>query len=189
MPRNEIKIGGFGGQGVILSGYILGRAASIYDSKYATMIQAFGPEARGSACSAQLIISDEPLTYPYIVAPNVMVLMSQEAYSKFSPELAPGGILLTEEDLVATHNLRADIRHFSIPATRIAEELGKRLVLNIVMLGFATALTNLVGRDAARNAVKVSVPKGTEELNFTAFEKGYEYGLQLLKKEPEKILA
>jgi 2-oxoglutarate ferredoxin oxidoreductase subunit gamma len=118
-----------------------------------------------------------------------MVLMSQEAYSKFSPELAPGGILLTEEDLVATHNLRADVRHFSIPATRIAEELGKRLVLNIVMLGFATALTNLVGRDAARNAVKVSVPKGTEELNFTAFEKGYEYGLQLLKKEPEKILA
>jgi len=189
MPRNEIKIGGFGGQGVILSGYILGRAASIYDSKYATMIQAFGPEARGSACSAQLIISDEPITYPYIVAPNVMVLMSQEAYSKFSPELAPGGILLTEEDLVATHNLRADVRHFSIPATRIAEELGKRLVLNIVMLGFATALTNLVGRDAARNAVKVSVPKGTEELNFTAFEKGYEYGLQLREKAPEKTFA
>jgi 2-oxoglutarate ferredoxin oxidoreductase subunit gamma len=189
MPRNEIKIGGFGGQGVILSGYILGRAASIYGSKYATMIQAFGPEARGSACSAQLIISDEPISYPYIVAPNVMVLMSQEAYSKFTPELAPGGILLTEEDLVVTHNLRADVRHFSIPATRIAEELGKRLVLNIVMLGFATALTNLVGRDAARNAVKVSVPKGTEELNFAAFEKGYEYGLQLLKKEPEKILA
>ncbi len=91
MPRTEIKIGGFGGQGVILSGYILGRAASIYDNKHATMIQAFGPEARGSACSAQLIISDEQITYPYIIAPNVMVLMSQEAYSKFSPELAPGG--------------------------------------------------------------------------------------------------
>ena len=189
MPRTEIKIGGFGGQGVILSGYILGRAASIFDNKNATMIQAFGPEARGSATSAQLIISDEPITYPYIVAPNVMVLMSQEAYSKFSPELAPGGILLTEEDLVATHNLRSDVKHYSIPATRFAEELGKRLVLNIVMLGFATAITNIVGRDAARNAVKVSVPKGTEELNFAAFEKGYEYGLKLLKGEPEKVLA
>ncbi len=189
MPRTEIKIGGFGGQGVILSGYILGRAASIYDNKYATMIQAFGPEARGSACSAQLIISDEQITYPYIVAPNVMVLMSQEAYSKFSPELAAGGVLLTEEDLVATHNLRPDVKHFSIPATRFAEELGKRLVLNIVMLGFATAVTNLVGRDAARSAVKVSVPKGTEDLNFAAFEKGYEYGMQLLEKMPERTLT
>jgi 2-oxoglutarate ferredoxin oxidoreductase subunit gamma len=189
MSRTEIKIGGFGGQGVILSGYILGRAASIFDNKHATMIQAFGPEARGSATSAQLIISDQPIAYPYIVAPNVLVLMSQEAYSKFSPELAPGGTLLTEENLVATHNLRADVRHFSIPATRFAEELGKRLVLNIVMLGFTTAITGIVGREAACNAVKVSVPKGTEELNFAALEKGYEYGLQMLKKEPKKSLA
>ena len=189
MARSEIKIGGFGGQGVILSGYILGRAASIFDNKNATMIQAFGPEARGSATSAQLIISDEPITYPYLVSPSVMVLMSQEAYSKFSPELAPGGTLLTEEDLVATHNLRSDVKHRSIPATRFAEELGKRLVLNIVMLGFMTAITNVVGREAARNAVKVSVPKGTEELNFAAFEKGYEYGLQMLRPEPEKSLV
>lgn len=189
MPRTEIKIGGFGGQGVILSGYILGRAASIFDKKFATMIQAFGPEARGSATSAQLIISDKQITYPYIVSPSVMVVMSQEAYSKFSPELAPGGMLLTEEDLVVTHNLRADVKHFSIPATRFAEELGKRLVLNIVMLGFTTAVTGIVGREAARNAVKVSVPKGTEELNFAAFEKGYEYGLEVLKHEPEKSLV
>ena len=189
MPRTEVKIGGFGGQGVILSGYILGRAASIFDSKSATMIQAFGPEARGSACSAELIISDEAITYPYIVAPNVMVVMSQEAYTKFSPQLAQGGMLLTEEDLVVPHNLRSDVKHYSIPATRIAEELGKRLVLNIVMLGFATSITNVVGREAARNAVKVSVPKGTEELNFAAFEKGYEYGLEMLKKVPAKSFA
>ncbi|MBM4159642.1 MAG: pyruvate ferredoxin oxidoreductase [Ignavibacteria bacterium] len=184
MPRTEVKIGGFGGQGVILSGYILGKAASIYDSKHATMIQSFGPEARGSACSAQLIISNEPISYPYIVSPNVMILMSQEAYSKFSPELASGGTLLTEEDLVVTRNLRKDVLHYSIPATRFAEELGKRLVLNIVMLGFTAAITNIVAADAARNAVKVSVPKGTEELNLAAFNKGFEYGLQLLKKEP-----
>jgi 2-oxoglutarate ferredoxin oxidoreductase subunit gamma len=189
MPRTEVKIGGFGGQGVILSGYILGRAATIFDSKSATMIQAFGPEARGSACSAELIISDEAITYPYIVAPNVMVVMSQEAYTKFSPQLAQGGMLLTEEDLVVTHNLRSDVKHYSIPATRFAEELGKRLVLNIVMLGFATAITNVVGREAARKAVKVSVPKGTEELNFAAFEKGYEYGLQVLKEDSKKVLV
>lgn len=179
MARTEIKIGGFGGQGVILSGYIIGRAAAIYDSKHATMIQAFGPEARGSACSSQIIVSAEPIAYPYLTSPNVMILMSQEAYTKFSPELAKGGILITEEELVQPHNLRKDVRHFSIPATRFAEELGRRMVLNIVMMGFMTAVTDIVGCEAMRNAVKVSVPKGTEHLNLSAFDKGYAYGLEI----------
>ena len=182
MHRTEIKIGGFGGQGVILSGYIIGRAASIFDGKYATMIQAFGPEARGSACSAQIIVSREEIAYPYITTPDLMVIMSQEAYSKFTPELAVGGTLITENELVVAHNLRKDLRHFSIPATRFAEELGKKMVLNIVMMGFTAAVTDVVGVDAMRSAVKVSVPKGTEDLNIRAFEKGYEYGVALLEK-------
>jgi 2-oxoglutarate ferredoxin oxidoreductase subunit gamma len=182
MQRTEIKIGGFGGQGVILSGYIIGRAASIYDNKYATMIQAFGPEARGSACSAQIIVSREEIAYPYITTPDLMVIMSQEAYTKFSPELAIGGTLITENELVVPHNLRKDIRHFSIPATRFAEELGKKMVLNIVMMGFTAAITDVIGVDAMRSAVKASVPKGTEELNLRAFEKGRDYGVQLLEK-------
>lgn len=182
MQRTEIKIGGFGGQGVILSGYIVGRAASIFDKKYATMIQAFGPEARGSACSAQIIVSREEIAYPYITTPDLMIIMSQEAYSKFSPELAAGGTLITESELVVTHNLRKDLRHFSIPATRFAEELGKKMVLNIVMMGFAAAVTDVVSVEAMRSAVKVSVPKGTEDLNIRAFEKGYEYGVALLER-------
>lgn len=182
MSTMEIKIGGFGGQGVILSGYILGRAAAIYDSKHSTMIQAFGPEARGSACSAELIVSDKPVTYPYITAPGLMVLMSQEAYTKFSPELAAGGTLITEEELVTPHNLRKDIHHFSIPATRIAEELCKRMVLNIVMMGFTTAISGVVKVDAMREAVKISVPKGTEELNLKAFDRGYTHGLKLMQR-------
>jgi 2-oxoglutarate ferredoxin oxidoreductase subunit gamma len=179
MARTEIKIGGFGGQGVILSGYIIGRAASIYDNMYATMIQAFGPEARGSACSAQVIVSPDPIDYPYIVSPSIMVVMSQEAYSRFSPELTKGGILITEEELVTPHNLRKDLKHFSIPATRIAEELGKKLVLNIVMMGFMTAVTKLLDPEAMRKAVTASVPKGTEELNLRAFEEGYKYGVRV----------
>jgi 2-oxoglutarate ferredoxin oxidoreductase subunit gamma len=179
MAKTEVKIGGFGGQGVILSGYILGRAATIYDNKHATMIQSFGPEARGSACSVQLIVADEPIAYPYITMPGVMVVMSQEAYSKFSPELAPGGLLITEKELVSPHNLRKDVRHIAIPATRIAEELGRKLVLNIVMMGFMTAVTDLVGVEAMRSAVKASVPKGTEELNLNAFERGFAFGESL----------
>ncbi len=182
MHRTEIKIGGFGGQGVILSGYILGRAASIYDNKYATMIQAFGPEARGSSCSAQIIVSKQEIAYPYLTTPDLMIIMSQEAYSKFSPELAPGGTLITESELVVPHNQRKDVRHFSIPATRFAEELGKKMVLNIVMMGFTAAVTDVVGVDAMRDAVRVSVPKGTEDLNLRAFEKGYEYGVALIDK-------
>jgi 2-oxoglutarate ferredoxin oxidoreductase subunit gamma len=176
MPKTEIKIGGFGGQGVILSGYIIGRAATIYDEKHSTMIQAFGPEARGSACSVQLIVSSDEIDYPYLTQPEILVVMSQEAYSKFSPELAPGGLLITESELVSAHNLRKDVRHLSIPATRIAEELGKRMVLNIVMMGFLTAVAGLVSPEAMRKAVLASVPKGTEEMNLKAFEKGYEYG-------------
>ncbi|MCX6151076.1 MAG: 2-oxoacid:acceptor oxidoreductase family protein [Ignavibacteriales bacterium] len=173
--RTEIKIGGFGGQGVILSGYIIGRAASIYDNKHSTMIQSFGPEARGSSCSAQIIVDQKPIDYPYITSPSIMIVMSQEAYTKFSPELAPGGILITEEELVNPLNLRKDLKHFSIPATRIAEELGKKMVLNIIMMGFATAVTNIIDKDAMRKAVEVSVPKGTVELNLEAFDKGYLY--------------
>jgi 2-oxoglutarate ferredoxin oxidoreductase subunit gamma len=179
MAQTEIKIGGFGGQGVILSGYIIGRAATIYDTKYATMIQAFGPEARGSACSSQLIVSDEPIAYPYITSPSVLVVMSQEAFSKFTPELAEGGLLLSEQELVSVHNLRKDIRHVAISATRIAEELGKRMVLNIVMMGFFTAVSGVVGPDAMRKAVVASVPKGTEDLNLKAFDRGYEHGMKM----------
>jgi 2-oxoglutarate ferredoxin oxidoreductase subunit gamma len=188
MARTEIKIGGFGGQGVILSGYIIGRAACIYDDKHATMIQAFGPEARGSACSSQVIVDSKPIAYPYIAAPSVMIVMSQEAYARFVPELSPGGILITEEELVNPHNLRKDVRHFSIPATRIAEELGKRMVVNIVMMGFLTAMLDLVSHDAMQKAVEVSVPKGTEGLNLQAFERGYEYG-RSLKDVPKGVSA
>jgi 2-oxoglutarate ferredoxin oxidoreductase subunit gamma len=108
-----------------------------------------------------------------------MIIMSQEAYTKYSPELAQGGTLITEEELVVTHNLRKDIIHYSIPATRFAEELGKRIVVNIIIIGFTAALSGVVNADAAREAVKASVPQGTEDLNLKAFQKGYDYGLSL----------
>lgn len=183
MLRTEIKIGGFGGQGVIMSGYIIGRAAAIYDNKHSTMIQSFGPEARGSACSAQVIVSDNYIAYPYLTEPQIMIVMSQEAYTKFSPELVSNGVLITEEELVNPINLRKDIKHFAIPSTRIAEELGKKMVSNIVIVGFMTAITKLLNPDAVRKAVKVSVPKGTEELNLKAFDSGYEYGMNLLEQK------
>jgi len=186
MPLTEIRVAGFGGQGVILSAIVLGKACSIHEGKYATMTQNFGPEARGGACSAQLVLSDKPVLYPYVTQPDVLVVMSQEAYSKFSPELKDGGTMLIERDLVRVTDLPKEIRIYSVPATRIAEELGKRMVLNIVMVGFFTAVTRLLEADAVRKAVADSVPAHFRELNVKAFDKGYEYGVAALAAGPEK---
>jgi len=106
-----------------------------------------------------------------------MVIMSQEAFTKFSPELDPNGMILIEEELVDPKGLPSTVKVYGVPATRIAEELGRKVVLNMVMAGFFAAVSGLVSKDAMRKAVETSVPKGTEGLNLLAFEKGYEYGL------------
>jgi 2-oxoglutarate ferredoxin oxidoreductase subunit gamma len=177
MQLTEIRIAGFGGQGVILSAMILGRAASIHQGAFATMTQSFGPEARGGACSAQLVLSGSPILYPYVTRPDILVVMSQEAYGRFVPELKDGGTLLVEEDLVRVTDLKPNTRLYSVPATRLAEELGKRMVLNSVMVGFFTAVTALLTRDAVLKAVADSVPASFRELNVQAFDKGFQYGI------------
>jgi len=181
MDKTEIRVGGLGGQGVILCGMIIGKAASIYDGKHATLIQSFGPEARGSACSAQVTVADEAIGYPYVKNPDVLIVMSPDAYTQFAPELKPGGVLLYENELITVDDtLPAGVKAFGIPATRLAEELGRKLVLNIVMTGFFAGLTGLVSFEAAERAVKSSVPRGTEDLNLRALHRGYEYGRQIL---------
>jgi 2-oxoglutarate ferredoxin oxidoreductase subunit gamma len=181
MQLTEIRIAGFGGQGVILSAIVLGKAASIFQGAFATMTQNFGPEARGGACSAQLVLSDSPVLYPYVTRPDILVVMSQEAYTRFIPELKDGGILIVEQDLVRVSDLdNKKFQVYSIPATRIAEVLGKRMVLNSVMVGFFTAVTNLLDPDAVGKAVADSVPASFRELNLKAFEKGLEYGITAL---------
>jgi len=176
MQLTEIRVAGFGGQGVILSAILLGKAASIYQGAFATMTQNFGPEARGGACSAQLVLSDSPILYPYVTKPDILVVMSQEAYVRFAPEVKEGGTLIIEQDLVRVSDLNKEVQVYSVPATRIAEDLGKRMVLNSVMVGFFTAVTGLLKADAVRKAVADSVPKSFLELNMKAFEKGFEYG-------------
>ena len=180
LQLTELRLAGFGGQGVILSAIVLGKAASIYQGAYATMTQNFGPEARGGACSAQLVLSGTPILYPYVTQPDIMVVMSQEAYTRFVPELKEGGILIVEQDLVRVTNLPNSTRVYSCPATRLAEELGKRMVLNSVMVGFFTAVTRLLEPEAVRHAVVDSVPSTFRDLNLKAFEKGYEYGTKSL---------
>ena len=184
LQLTELRIAGFGGQGVILSAIVLGKAASIYQGAYATMTQNFGPEARGGACSAQLLISGEPILYPYVTQPDIMVVMSQEAYTRFVPELKEGGTLIVERDLVRVTDLPRQTKVYSCPATRLAEELGKRMVLNSVMVGFFTAVTRLLEKEAVGKAVADSVPASFCDLNLKAFETGYEYGVRSLQDSP-----
>ena len=172
MSRTEIRITGFGGQGVILAGHIIGRACAVEGGQHATMIQSFGPEARGSACSATLTVSDSEVLYPYITQPDIFVVMSGEGYEKHFAELKDDGILVYEKDLVQAQP-KPGQKAFGVSSTRLAEEQGRAIVQNIVMVGFFSAATRIVPRDAARAAVKGSVPAGTEELNLKAFDAGW----------------
>jgi len=179
MAKTEIRVGGLGGQGVILCGMIIGKAASIYDGKHATLIQAFGPEARGSACSAQVTLADEVIGYPYVKHPDLLLLMSLDAAAQFVPRLKPNGLVLYESDLIPQlPPLPAGARALGIPAARFAEELGRRLVLNIVMVGFFAGVTNLLSFSSVEQAVRDSVPKGTQDLNLKALRKGWKYGCE-----------
>ena len=180
MAKTEIRVGGLGGQGVILCASIIGKAASIHEGKNATLIQAFGPEARGSACSAQVSVSEDVIGYPYVTNLDILAVMSQDAFNQFAPTVKPGGTLLYEEELVILNDrLPKDVKKFAIPATRIAEEVGRRLVLNIVMVGFFAGVTRLCSFDAFRSATLDSVPKGTEDMNLKALQKGYDFGINL----------
>jgi 2-oxoglutarate ferredoxin oxidoreductase subunit gamma len=171
--RKEIRIAGFGGQGIVLAGYILGKALSLYDGLEAVMTQSYGPEARGGASSANIVVSDEPIDYPFVQRPDILVAISQEAYTKFRPTAKPKSIILIDGDLVNTFE---DDRPLEVPATRFAEELGRRIVTNVVMMGFFTAITEVVSRGAMEKAIETSVKSKTVPLNMNAFAKGYEFG-------------
>ncbi len=179
--RTEIRITGFGGQGVVLAGHIIGHACAINAGLHATMIQSFGPEARGSACSATLAVSSGEILYPYIGSPDILVAMSAEGYEKYGHELEDEGILIYEQDLVQPHRSRGQRIH-GVPSTRIAEDLGRPIVQNIVMVGFFGAVTGLVPRAALREAVLHSVPPGTGELNLQAFDRGFAFFEEVIRQ-------
>ena len=173
--RKEICIAGFGGQGVVLGGTILGKALTLYEDNEAVLTQVYGPEARGGASSANLVIADEIIDYPFVQYPDVLVILSQEAYTKFRPEAAQDAIILIDDGLVTPW---ADDHPYGIPATRLAEEIGQRRVANVIMLGFFTAITGLVSRQAMEKAIENTVKAKTVPVNLRAFAAGFEYAAQ-----------
>ncbi|MDV3103494.1 2-oxoacid:ferredoxin oxidoreductase subunit gamma [Thermococcus waiotapuensis] len=175
--RKEILFSGFGGQGVILASVILGRAAAVYENLYAVQTQSYGPESRGGASRAEVIISDEPIDYPKVIAPDCAVFFSQEAYSRYLQTVKPGAKVIIERDLVPHRDFEFEkkLNVIALPLTEIAEETtGLSLTMNILALGILTAWTGVVGREAIEKAVFDTIPKGTEEINLRALRKGFE---------------
>ncbi len=180
--RIEIRFAGFGGQGIIKSGIILAAAACIYSEKNAVQTQSYGPESRGGACKSEVVISEEAIDFPKVVEPDVLVVMSQHAYNEYAENVKPDGTIIMDPDMIPNEKELKNAKIFRVPATKIAEELGRKIVANIVMLGAFVAITSALDEKAVKESIKANIPKGTEELNLTAFEKGYEYGKNLLTK-------
>ena len=178
MPVTELRIAGFGGQGVMLAANIIGRAACIHAGGFATMTQNYGPEARGGASSSALVLSPELILYPYTTSPDILVVLSQEAFTRFVPEMKKDGMLLVEQDLVRVTGLPGSTRVHSIPATRMAEDLGRKIVMNVITVGFFAAKSGILPKEAYLKAIADAVPQKAMDLNLRAFEAGYDYGLR-----------
>jgi 2-oxoglutarate ferredoxin oxidoreductase subunit gamma len=176
----NIRFAGFGGQGIVMAGYVLGHAG-IRDGRNALQTQSYGSESRGGACKSDVIISEGEILELSPRELDVLVAMSQPALDRFLPSLKPGGILIYDSDLVKlgdgdapTHPHRG-ARCFALPATDIAHKtFGRDVVANAIVLGFLAALTGVVSREALRQAISESVPPKTAETNLAAFERGFQ---------------
>ncbi len=172
MPRTEIRIAGFGGQGVVLSGVLLGNAAVLHDGKHAVQTQTYGAAARGGAARSDVIIDDSPIVYPQVTAPDIMIAFTLEALNKYSGDLRPDAMLILDRDLVRPpEGTGFDIR--LVPATAEASDrFGRSIVANMIMLGALVGITGIVSGEALKRAIEAGVPKGTERLNLDAFDHG-----------------
>ena len=176
--RYNLTISGFGGQGIILSGYVIGKAASLYDNKNAALTQSYGPEARGGACSATVVIQNERIGYPLVKMADFLIVLSKEAYEKHAHKVTPDALTFVDTDLVkeaAADNKKV----FGIPATRFAESMGKKIVANVIMLGFFFGITNIISKQAMIESIRTSVKSAFVEINLKAFERGYEYASEI----------
>ena len=176
--RKDIRIAGFGGQGIILDGIVIGKAAALHDGMYAVQTQSYCPEARGGASKTEVVVSDNEVDYPKVQNPDIFVAMSHTALVAYLDDLKDGGILIVDPDVILEEEVipfvkKHNIKLYKAPVTRTAaEEIGLKIVANIVMIGAITRITKVVSEEAARAAIAESVPPGTEEKNLAAYDAG-----------------
>ena len=168
---SHIRFGGVGGQGIVLAGRLLGKAAALFDGKEAVCTQSYGPEARGGASRADVIISDQPVDYPYVTKADVLAVLFQEAYARFHSRVKPGAMLIVDTGLVQPFDDQENVH--GLPATKIAEELGSRLVTNIVILGYLVGKTGVVSRESLEQAIRTTVKEQHIDLDLKALDAGF----------------
>lgn len=176
--KKEVRICGFGGQGVVLAGHALGKAAAAFDNLVAIQTQSYGPEARGGAARSEVVISDKSIGYPRIVQADILVAMSLEAFQKFKDDVREDGVVIYDPDLVV--DAEVDRKSYKVPASQIAQDMGNKIIANIVMLGALTTITNVVSKEAMVSSVLESVPARFKDLNRSALEKGFQVGEEVL---------
>lgn len=182
----NIRFSGFGGQGIILSGVIFGHAVTL-DGKNAVQTQSYGSASRGGACKCDVIVSDDQIYELEFPQPDILIALSQQAYDKYTTKLKEKGTLIVEKDMV---RLKKDHKRiYSISATDIAyKKFGRKIMANMVVLGYMTGLLGHVSKTAAKKAIREHVPQETEDINIKAFEEGYRLGIEASQKEKSSIL-
>lgn len=169
----ELRLSGSGGQGLITAGIILAEAA-LKDNKIAIQTQSYGPEARGGASKAEVIISDDVIDFPKVTMPNMTLALTQIASDKYIMDISEDGTVIVDDSIVLPEGIKAG-KIISVPIIKTARtEVGKEIVANIIALGLIVGLTGIVSRESLEAAIMSRVPRGTEELNKMALQKGYE---------------
>jgi len=169
--RTEIRIAGLGGQGVVLAGHILGKAA-VNDGLKVVQTQSYGAEARGSAAKSEVIIADQKIGFPLVRKSDVLVAMSQTALDKHLKDLKEDGILIFDDEMIKTEP-STKTRIFKVPATKTAEtELKSKMYSNMVMLGAVTKITGLVTQNGVEKAINDTFSGEAAEKNTAAFKTG-----------------
>lgn len=171
--ESQIRFGGVGGQGIVLAGQLLGKAAALFDGKEAVCTQTYGPETRGGASRTDVIISEAPINYPFVTSADVLAVLFQEAYIKFRGSVQPGGKIFVDTGLVHAGDDEAEVS--GLPATAIAEALGNRLATNVVMLGYLVGKTGIVSRDSVEDAIRATVKAHIVDLDLRALAAGIEH--------------
>lgn len=181
MREFEFRLAGSGGQGLILAGIILAEAAGVHEGFYVVQTQSYGPESRGGASRAEVIISKQIITYPKVIRPDVVLCLTEEACRRYAADVADGGLVVVDEEVAkALPALQESVRVVRLPFLRAArEQWGREIVANIVALGAIVALSDMIAPEAVEKALVERVPKGTIELNKKAFS----HGLQMAREE------
>jgi len=175
LDTKQVRFCGFGGQGIILAGLIFSHAG-IADGKWVTSTSTYGAAARGGACRCDVVISDEPIIFPQVIKPDILIPMSQPAYDRYIGDIERGiGIVIYDEGVMPREI--GELEQIGIPATRVAiEELGNEIVANMIILGAIIEMTSIVSKEALISATRENVPETFTELNVKALDIGFNLG-------------